>query len=136
MGLSSTQDGAVLALSTTGFSVYRSIVFSIVLTLAAGPNAAALCAGWCETAEIAARACRHDAPAASASVSGADPCGGQKAPLSTVGVDTRRMATAPSFIGVAAGKAFAHSPAGTDRAALSSHASPFHSARHLITLRI
>ena len=104
--------------------------------LAVSQNAAALCAAWCDPAEMAALACRHDAPATSASVSGADHCGSSNAEFSAAGVDTRRMTPAPALLHGAAGQPFVHSLRGTDRAALAARGSPFHGASHLIALRI
>lgn len=118
------------------FAVYRAVVLWVVLTLAAGQNAAALCSAACGRTEMAGPGCRHDCPTASDSVSGADHCGSNIAQISTVGVDTRRMGPDPSFIDVATGLPFVHSPAGTDRAALFARGSSFHGTCHLIALRI
>lgn len=115
--------------------MYRSIVLSIVLTLAAGQNVVAVCAAWCDPEGLATTPCRHEGPAASTSVSGASHCGDEQALLSAVGADSWRTITALSFID-SSGKALAHPPAVGDRAALPARGSPFHGTCHLIALRI
>lgn len=116
-------------------SVYRSVVLSVVLTLAGVQNATALCAAWCDPAGMVASPCRHEGAAASTSVSGASHCGDAQALLSAVGADSWRTITAPSFIALS-GKSLAHPSAVGDRAALPARGSPFHGTCHLIALRI
>lgn len=114
--------------------MYRSIVLSIVLTLAAGQNVVAVCAAWCDPEGLVTTPCRHEGPAASTSVSGASHCGDEQALVSAVGADGWRTITALSFI-ASAGKTLPHAPAVDDRT-LPARASPLHSTCHLIALRI
>jgi len=55
----------------TEHHVFRTLVFSIVLTVAVGQQAALLCSAWCRP-QVAE--CRHDKPAATSSVIADDPC--------------------------------------------------------------
>ena len=54
--------------------VFRAIAFSVVLTLAVGPNAALLCKASCHPQATAAHACHDEKPSATSSVMGARPC--------------------------------------------------------------
>lgn len=54
--------------------MFRASVLSIVLTLAAGPNAALLCRTWCDPQAAAASGCHQEAPATSPSMAGDDTC--------------------------------------------------------------
>ena len=55
--------------------MFRATVLSIVLTLAAGPNASVLCKAWCDRAAAAARGCHHTDGSPSATLTGTDDCG-------------------------------------------------------------
>jgi hypothetical protein len=54
--------------------VFRAIVFSIVLTVTAGPSAAVLCRAWCSPQAATASVCHHTTPTASTSVAADDTC--------------------------------------------------------------
>ena len=54
--------------------MFRVVLLSIVLTLAAEPNAALLCRAWCEPHEAATTGCHHEAPGTSPTVTGTDNC--------------------------------------------------------------
>jgi hypothetical protein len=47
---------------------FRAVVVSIVVTLAAAPNAALLCRAWCHPQVPAASACHHEKPSTASSV--------------------------------------------------------------------
>jgi hypothetical protein len=64
-----------------GHYVLRAAVFSIVLTLAVGPNAALLCAVWCHPEEARTSDCQHQDATASPRATGEDSC--RTAPAST-----------------------------------------------------
>lgn len=48
--------------------MFRTFVFSIVLTVAVAPNAALLCRAWCHPQVAAASACHHEEPSTTSSV--------------------------------------------------------------------
>jgi hypothetical protein len=54
--------------------VFRAAVLSIVLTLAAGPNASLLCAVWCHPEAAAAEPCEHRDATYTANVTANDSC--------------------------------------------------------------
>lgn len=54
--------------------VFRTAVLWIVMTLAAGQNAALLCSTWCDAHALAASACHHLDPASGTTVGAADDC--------------------------------------------------------------
>jgi hypothetical protein len=54
--------------------VFRAAVFSIVLTMAVGQDAALLCKAWCDQPEASAVGCQHQDAAASPTVSTDDNC--------------------------------------------------------------
>jgi hypothetical protein len=66
--------GARLALIAAEGSVFRAAVFSIVLTLAIGPNATLLCSVWCHPHEVKTSACQHQGATTSPQVTGEDSC--------------------------------------------------------------
>jgi hypothetical protein len=66
--------------------VYRSIVLSIVLTLALGPSAPLLCSAWCQP--LVTHAC-HDTDPATSLFSGAD-CGPAAASLQALAREDAR----------------------------------------------
>jgi hypothetical protein len=74
--------------------VFRAALFSIVLTLAVGPNVTLLCQGWCP--DITSAKCPHQDSATSPSVSAHDNCrsdaGGA---VAFVREDARRTTAAP-----------------------------------------
>ena len=88
------QAGAALALRGGEHPVFRAALFSIVLTLAAGQNAALLCEVWCQDATSAG--CPHRGSTTSPSVSADDSC--SRVVVEAVGFvreDARRTAAAP-----------------------------------------
>jgi hypothetical protein len=76
------------------YPVFRAALFSIVLTLAFGPNASLLCQVWCP--DTTSARCPHQDSATSPSVSAHDNCrsdaGGA---VSSVREDARRTTAAP-----------------------------------------
>jgi hypothetical protein len=54
--------------------VFRAAVLSIVLTLAIGPDAVAVCAVWCHPEETKSSACQHRDATASPLVTGENSC--------------------------------------------------------------
>ncbi len=54
--------------------MFRALVLSIALTVAAGPSAAMLCRTWCNPQVAAADGCNHAASTASTSVAADDTC--------------------------------------------------------------
>jgi hypothetical protein len=52
--------------------MFRAVVFSIALTVAAGPSVALLCGTWCDRQATAASGSRHEEPATS--VAAGDSC--------------------------------------------------------------
>jgi hypothetical protein len=87
--------GAALALMCREHHVFRAAVVSIVLTLAAGQNAALLCSVWCHPPE-AAGASEHQHQAMSPSMTGNDSCTQMVAGAAAfVREDVRRGASAP-----------------------------------------
>ena len=88
------QAGAALALRGGEYHVFRAALFSIVLTLAVGPNASLLCQVWCP--DTTSARCPHQDSATSPSVSAHDNCrsdaGGA---VAFVREDARRTTAAP-----------------------------------------
>ena len=87
--------GARLALPLLSIDMFRAAVLSIVLALAAGTSASALCGAWCHQAG-AARTCEHQDSTGARTVAATDLCPGI-AGLSTAYVreDVRRGASTP-----------------------------------------
>ena len=54
--------------------MFRAVVFSIALTVAAGPSATLLCGTWCDRPAAAATGCRHEDPATSPTVAAGGSC--------------------------------------------------------------
>jgi hypothetical protein len=76
--------------------MFRAVVLSIVLTLAAGPSAALLCRMLCDPQAAATDGCHHTTAAASTSVASQDTCDDRG--LSVAGFvreDVRRCGPAP-----------------------------------------
>ena len=89
--------GAALAIIFGGHHVFRAVVVSIVLTLAAGQNAALLCSVWCHPPESAAGAREHQHQATSPGMTGNDSCTRLVAGATAfVREDVRRGASAPN----------------------------------------
>ena len=86
--------GAALALTGGEDPVFRAALFSIVLTLAVGPNSDLLCKVWCPDATSAG--CPHQGSTTSPNVSADDSC--SRVVVGAVGFvreDARRTAAAP-----------------------------------------
>jgi hypothetical protein len=66
--------GTSLALYSAESVVLRAAVLPIVLTMALGPNAAALCTVWCHPQETQSSACQHQEATASPRVTREDSC--------------------------------------------------------------
>jgi hypothetical protein len=66
--------GAGLALKAPGHPVFRAALFSIVLTLVAGPNTGLLCQAWCHPHDASSAGCEHQDSATFPSVGGDDHC--------------------------------------------------------------
>jgi hypothetical protein len=74
--------------------VFRAALFSIVLTLAFGPNVSLLCQGWCP--DITSAKCPHQDSATSPSVSAHDNCRSDaRGAVAFVREDVRRTTAAP-----------------------------------------
>ena len=95
--------GAAFEVRSLKAIVFRAVVLSIVLTLVAGPEAALLCRGWCQSQSAAASACHRERPsAASTVISGDKAC----ADCDKVGIgavqfvreDMRRSVSAPDAV--------------------------------------
>jgi hypothetical protein len=74
--------------------VFRALVLSIALTVAAGPSAAMLCRTWCNPQAFGADGCNHAASTASTSVAADDTCerpGAQRRRLCPRGCAARRV---------------------------------------------
>ena len=81
--------------------MFRAIVFSIVLTVAASPSTTLLCKVWCDRTHgpqtAAASGCHHRAPAVSARVAGDDACESLVLGVAAfLREDVRRLASAPA----------------------------------------
>ena len=76
--------------------MFRTIVFAIVLTFAAGPNASLLCRTWCGPQAATPSDCHHERSSTSTAATGDDACGNDALVLATfVREDVRRSAPAP-----------------------------------------
>lgn len=76
--------------------MFRAAVFSIVLTLVAGPNASLLCAVWCHPQAATAGPCEHPTPTSAPSLRSNDSCPDVTAPSMAVArEDVRRGGSAP-----------------------------------------
>ena len=91
--------------------MFRAAVFSIVLTLVAGPNASLLCAVWCHLQTANAGSCEHPTPTDTPSLTSNDSCPDVTA-VSTAVVrdDVRRGASAPDPQAVRVAFQFAPQP--------------------------
>jgi hypothetical protein len=86
--------GAALALGRGGHHVFRTALFSIVLTLAVGQNASLFCEAWCHDGTSAE--CPHEDSTTSPSVSSEDNCrSADVGAVAFVREDARRTAAAP-----------------------------------------
>jgi hypothetical protein len=95
---------------STSSDVFRAALLAIVLTLAAGQNAALLCGTWCHSGAGMAGACEHQPQAPTLSVGANDDCGVDGNPVVFVREDGRRTASAPDVAGAVAVARFAFTP--------------------------
>jgi hypothetical protein len=131
--------GGILALYSREYHVFRAAVFSIVLTLAVGQNAALLCKAWCYPHAATAAACRHQDPTTSPSVTGTDNCNNVAvSAIAFVREDARRIASAPDAQNALVVPRFRFAPPPTDsRSGYESGRLLLHAERPLvIALRI
>jgi len=79
--------------------VFRAALFSIVLAMAVGQDAALLCKASCDQPEASAVGCQHQDATTSPTVSGDDNCGNLAVDaMAFVREDTRRGAAAPDTL--------------------------------------
>ena len=90
--------------------MFRAAVLSIVLTLAAGQDAALLCGVWCHSGEGMAGACEHQTEATAPSIVANDDCDVSGNPVVFVREDGRRSVSAPDVAGAVAVARFAFTP--------------------------
>ena len=100
----------VLPCSLASSNVFRAALLSIVLTLAAGQNAALLCGTWCHSGAGMAGACEHQTQAATPGVGAHDDCAVNGNPVVFVREDGRQSASAPDVAGAVAVARFAFTP--------------------------
>jgi hypothetical protein len=77
-------------------SVLRAALLSIVLTLAAGPDAALLCGIWCHSGGGMAGACEHQTETTSPAIIARDDCTVSGSAIVFVREDARRGTSAPT----------------------------------------
>ena len=77
-------------------TVFRALLLSIVLTLAAGQDGALLCDVWCLAGEMTGRACEHQTPTASPQLNANDNCTVSGNANAFVREDARRNTSAPT----------------------------------------
>ena len=99
-------------MGTASSNVFRAALLSIVLTLAAGQDAALLCSVWCHSGGGMAGACEHQTQAATPGVGAHDDCAVNGNPVMFVREDGRRSASAPDVAGAVAVARFAFTPPG------------------------
>jgi hypothetical protein len=100
----------VLPCNCASSNVFRAALLSIVLTLAAGQNAALLCGTWCHSAAGMAGACEHQTQSVTPRLGANDDCVVNGNPVLFVGEDGRRSASAPNVAGAVAVVRFAFTP--------------------------
>ena len=119
------------------YPVFRAALFSIVLTLAFGPNASLLCQVWCP--DTTSAGCPHQDSTTSPSVSADDNCSSVVAgAVGFVREDARRTAAAPDAQNALVVPRFRLAPSPTDlRSGFESgRRLPFEERPLNITLRI
>lgn len=79
--------------------MFRAALLSIVLTLAAGPDAALLCGIWCHSGAGMAGACEHQTETTSAAIIANDDCTVSGSSIVFVREDARRSTSAPTVQG-------------------------------------
>ena len=109
-GFQATSLGKILAQVLPFFvpssDVFRAALLSIVLTLAAGQDAALLCSVWCHSGGGMAGACEHQMPGVLAN----DDCAVNVNPVIFVREDGGRSVSAPDVAGAIAVARFAFTP--------------------------
>ena len=119
--------------------MFRAALFSIVLTMAVGQDAALLCKAWCYQPEASAIACRHPDATTSPTVSADDSCRSLAVDtIAFVPEDARRGAAAPDTQNALVIPRFPFAPSLADsRSGYESGAQSQFEARPLVTaLRI
>jgi hypothetical protein len=87
-------------MSVASRNVFRAALFSIVLTLATGQNAALFCGVWCHSDEKMAGTCEHStAMNAAAGIDAIDRCPTTGNTIVFVGDDARRSFSTPDANG-------------------------------------
>ena len=76
--------------------MFRAVLLSIVLTLAAGQNGVLLCDVWCLAGEMTGSACEHQSPTASPQLNANDNCTVSGNANVFVREDARRSTSAPT----------------------------------------
>ena len=89
----------VLLLVVPSINVFRGALLSIVLTLAAGPDAALLCGTWCQSGGGMAGACQHQTETTSPAIIANDDCTISGSAIVFVREDARRSTSAPTVRG-------------------------------------
>ena len=89
----------VLPLVVPSINVFRAALLSIVLTLAAGPDAALLCGIWCHSGGGMAGACEHHTETTSPAIIANDDCTVSGSAIVFVREDARRSTSAPTVQG-------------------------------------
>jgi len=110
--------------------VFRAVLLSIVLTLAAGQNGALLCDVWCLGGEMTGSACEHQMPTASPQLNANDNCAVSGNANEFVREDARRSASTSTAYSAVCVPQFAFTPPSSGR--LSGHEA---AARRLLDLR-
>ena len=88
--------GPALALEVVSINVFRAALFSIVLTMAVGQDAALLCKAWCYLPQDLALGCQHQDATTSPTMNADDNCRNLAVgAIAFVREDARRGATAP-----------------------------------------
>jgi hypothetical protein len=118
--------------------VFRATLFSIVLTLAVGQNAALLCKVWCYPPDATSAECNHQDSTTPPSVRGDDKCNNVAAgAVVFVRQDGRRTASAPDAQNAVIVPRFRFVPPPTDsRSRYDSRRQLLLEERPLIGLRI
>ena len=82
--------------STASINVFRATLLSIVLTLAAGQDAALFCSVWCNSGGGMAGVCEHQTETASPGIIAGDDCAISGNAIVFVREDARRSTSAPT----------------------------------------
>lgn len=105
----------VLPLVVPSINVFRAALLSIVLTLAAGPDAALLCGIWCHSGGGMAGTCEHQTETTSPAIIANDDCTVSRSAIVFVREDARRSTSAPTVRGADAVPQSAWTPPASGR---------------------